>query len=752
MHTIKYAILPLIAALFALALWPEPPARLLTPQEGWVTSAPTDARTSLAGFAEKPRYVRKSAADSSEGIVFRTWSPSGGMQPMELESPPFRPAEFMSVIVAGKNRTVEGGIQAHLECKQTGQKREIYSGSVGTNIVEALVALPASWCSGDVTLKLSAAEPNVLAGIGSVYALSWLSYFKSSFLGKLPYFIVSFLIFSLVMFSGAAVAHRMGQGRWEPVPVAFVSMGIAALTAFYLTSVMPSSLRWGGGLSVLVMAIGGIGCAGKPARQYALASLSPYLRMWGVVSLIYLAVLGLAVNGLGHWEPNYRFWPATWSSDNELPWLYAEAVRNGWNLKELIDGVWLPTDRPPLMAGAYLLITDIFRLLQSANDGAYLRGQVYNSAAVILNSLWVPAIWWGLRRLIPEMGGKGHLLVMIFIASLPMVLFNSIYGWPKYFGAAFALMAAVVVLEMQTNYGKKQNGSVPLFFFLLSALSMLSHASTAFFLLPLGFLFLIWARGLRLRDVAFGMAIGMMLLASWSLYKFWVLPSSDILTKYALVGTVGIFQRDQPLFDLLKQHYASLSLLQWLEIKGTMLLQLFMPFHQQLDNLDLAFDAGTSMTDRLRAWDIFMLTKGNAGVLFLGSLAMFATLRARVAQRRNDLKKMLPFTWMLVLAVCSWLLLVATVFIPIIIHHTPQAALFSLALGGTVVTGWYYPRALMAVTIGTVVYTMTVWVIHPLASSVYLDWGAAVTLFTAVAAAVMGYFKTNGAVLQLINE
>lgn len=88
-----------------------------------------------------------------------------------------------------------------------------------------------------------------------------------------------------------------------------------------------------------------------------------------------------------------------------------------------------------------------------------------------------------------------------------------------------------------------------------------------------------------------------------------------------------------------------------------------------------------------------MLTKGNAGMLILSVVAVFAMLRAKMGKDREVLDATKPFAYLLMIGICSWLLIVLCFFVPIIIHHWPQAALFSIALGGAVLAGSLPARA-----------------------------------------------------------
>jgi hypothetical protein len=54
---------------------------------------------------------------------------------------------------------------------------------------------------------------------------------------------------------------------------------------------------------------------------------------------------------------------------------------------------------------------------------------------------------------------------------------------------------------------------------------------------------------------------------------------------------------------------------QWLEIEKTMLLQMFLPVHHPVTQTGLNSDFGA--IDKLRAWDLMRLAKGNLALLFL---------------------------------------------------------------------------------------------------------------------------------------
>jgi len=729
----------LILLVFGVAAFPERKSVLLTPSGGWPVKEHDSSRVSLRDFPPQFRQTRQSALELHSGQVFRTWTPDRGIVPLEIASAPFKPSRFMSVAITGSNRTPEGLVQAYIQCEENGQRLEIFKGSVNVNVAEAIVATPKNWCPSEARIKFKSDEKITNVGVGDVFEISLLSYLKSSFVGRLAYFITSLAVFSFVMFAGASLATRMGWHH-NPLPLALFSMGGASLGMFYLASGVPDKLRWISIVGVLVASTVALRLAGPETRRQTAHQLMPYLRIWGVASLVYFSLLSLAYNGLGHWEPNYRFWPATWSSDNELPWMFAEAIRHGWDLGGLFGGGWLPTDRPPLMAGAHLLLSDVFGLLQANNDGAYLRGAAYNAAAVALNALWVPAVWWLLKTLGKGLDDRGRMAILVFIACIPFVLFNTVYGWPKAFGATFALVAFGLAWQSRNLGTGNSNRSTILLFFVLGAFSMLAHSSTALFLAPLGLLFLFWNLRKNTRIVLVGFSLALALLASWSLYKLAVLPSTAPVTKFALTGDYGFGHPEWSLWSMLADRYREMGFWQWLEIKKTMLLQVFLPVHHPITQIDLNSDFGAGANDKLRAWDFMLSSKGNLVLPFFAVVTAWASLSSFALRKREVFQNQGPFLILAGISATAWLLVVFGFFAPAILHHLPQAAVLGLALSGAVVAYQRYPMLFGLTLIALMAYTGSVWIISPLQSALVIDIGAALALAALVSWGLMSKF------------
>jgi hypothetical protein len=724
-----------LLASFGICLYPEKPTQLLTnPEQTIFLTGSEKSKFNVNEVTQQYRQIRQSALENG-GYMYRDWTPGAGIGPLKIQSSSFTAPRYMSVTVAGGTRTLHGLVKTYIECEKSGARIGIFSGSVNVNISEAIVATPANWCPGVSHLLFETTEKEAYVGVGAVYEIPPVSYWKSSLAGKLPYFVTALFIFSFLMFAGAAAANRFGWHQ-DPLPVAFVSLGGASLSIFYLSTVLNEEWRWTSPVAIAFIAIVLFFSAGSQARKVTAAGLLPHFKVWALIGLVYLAILSLGYNGLGHWEPNYRFWPAAWSSDAELPWLFAEGTRHGWNLRELLGGQWMPTDRPPLMTGALLLLSDAFGWLQINNDGNYLRGTAYNSASVALNTLWAPAILWLLARFAPRLNRNQFQLVLLFISCIPFVLFNSVYGWPKAFGAAFALVAFGLVCQTRPapsiNAPKK---SAIILFPLVCAFSMLAHMSGALFVAPLGLLYLLWCfRREGFKQVIMGVSLALLVLGSWSMYKYYLLPSADPVGKYALTGSFG-FGSDASLWKMLVDRYSTISLWQWLEIKGIMLAQAFVPVDHMVTYLHINSDYGANPIDKLRALDFMFLTVGNSGILVCCAVSLWLIFSSVRHKRAGALAPVMPFVALLLASMLTWLMIVVLFFAPPVLHHWPQAAIFGLALAGSVITQYRFPQFFKALLLILLAYTGIVWIVSPLMNALAIDATAAILLIVLLGSA-----------------
>jgi hypothetical protein len=605
-----------------------------------------------------------------------------------------------------------------LMCDAHTQSLPIFRGNVNTQFTEAIFAVNERWCPGEARLQLRSREPGVNVGVGTVAEVSPITLWKRSAVGMLPFLVLAFVVFGAISIVGVLVA-RVARSTIPPPFAGIIAIGVAAMATFLAYALGPS---WDYGFALVVLIaliLGGAATVAPTALRQATADLSPAGAVWFLSAAGFFFLSTLAYNGLGHWEPNYRFSPAYWSSDNELPWLFAEALRHDWDMAGIL-GPWSFSDRPPLMSGALLINADLFDFLQTGNDGHWLRGPAHNSSSILISSLWAPIFFTAAKHLF-KLENKKAALATLIAAIIPFFLFNSIYGWPKIFGAAFAGVAIWSVMD--------RRGSVPivdraLAFGLASALSILSHASNAIFLLPLALYFL--PSLLRApKALIVGVLAGFVMLAPWIAYQHFILPSNDPLLKYALTGDFGFAEPARTAIESARAFYAQLSLESWLQTKAAMAAQLFWPASTPLSQPPIHPLFGIHGVDALRQWDFYFLSAGNALLLVAAIVSAF-----KGGRDGNPIGALLCVTG------SSYLLIVLVFFHPLILHHAPYGALMALSIAGFGGLAAYAPGWLRGMGILASIYGGVVWGLSPLRTALSIDLIAALGLAFCLGAAL----------------
>lgn len=707
-------------------LIPDSPPQVLTPKDGWQVSGRAGL-VRIEQFPDQFRQVRGAISNAPDAILYRSWTPEAGVQPIEVTSPPFRVPPRFAVAVTGATRTPSGKNSAFLSCSTHAQTRPIFLGSVNVNVMEAIVTVPPDWCPGDGRIHLVAGDKDQNVGIGTAFTVSWLHALKLSIVGQFPHLAVALGVLIMLVVAGAAATMRLGLGALS-LPMGLAFAGLFALFAFYGRALLPGV--WGlvvtpAGFATALLALT---WAGRQRALEAMTEVRPFVLAWAVGAFAYFTLAMVGSNGLGHWDPNYRFWPATWSSDNELPWLLSEALRRGTDLAGLYGGGWKPTDRPPLMAGFHLVVSDITGLLQ-AGDLRHLRGAAYNTAAIALSSSWIPlALWLLVRGLRIRFGSAAS--VVILLGMLPFAIFNSIYGWPKGLGAAFGLAATAVAVWMVRDVQHGASLRAAVLFGVLSALSLLAHTSNALFLFPLGVWLLIGRLRSRPAALLAGIGAGIALLATWRIYQSFALPSHDPVTRYALIGDYGFGEPSKSVLSMLADLYAGLDVARWIEIKVRMLGQPLWPLSTSIVPVGLNSDFGANGLAALRAWDSILLSAGNAALVIGGIYAWLAHRRVRTeaSEDRLAVPDLALGRLLVTLSACTWVLLALLFMAPLILHHWPYTAVFALGVGGLGVLIQHAPRLFWLVAFATTLYVGQVWILSPLTTLIQIDW-IALTLF-----------------------
>jgi hypothetical protein len=152
--------------------------------------------------------------------------------------------------------------------------------------------------------------------------------------------------------------------------------------------------------------------------------------------------------------------------------------------------------------------------------------------------------------------------------------------------------------------------------------------------------------------------------------------------------------------------------------------QIAVPVNHSITQLGLNTDYGAGYFDTYRAWDFLVLGRGNIPLVFFTIAAAWIYFYLRRINDRQRLSILAPFFALIGVSVLAWLMIVVLFFAPAVLHHLPQAAVFGVAIGGSVVIHQVYPKLFRAMAWLMLFYFSIVWVLVPLRNALMLDYGA----------------------------
>ena len=213
-------------------------------------------------------------------------------------------------------------------------------------------------------------------------------------------------------------------------------------------------------------------------------------------------------------------------SDNDIPRYFSEwfYFHGHSGTPPEFPGEWLASDRPPLQVG-YVLLERVF----GWDDTFDLRYQVLG---VVLQQLWIVGLWALL--LAGRVGRVTRGLAILTVLVSDVAIVNGFFVWPKMLPTAMLLGAAALLLTPLWPGLRRNLGGAALVAALL-ALAMLAHGASVFGAIAL--VLVAVYRGLPgWRWIGVGVAVGVVLLGSWSAYQKYGDPPGDRLTKWMLAG------------------------------------------------------------------------------------------------------------------------------------------------------------------------------------------------------------------------
>ena len=507
-----------------------------------------------------------------DGLFFRSWSQETNALRGRIVSQPFfcdRPA--ISLPVSGYFQTP--GNHMYLENLATGDRISFKYGDAHETWQELIVLLPNKWHNQQMQIVAESSGTAYL-GLGIPFGVGWMTILKTSLFTSLAW---HFLIFVFMLSITSAFRkvlafyllpfNSIAQWLFLPLSIALVSYFL-----FFGYYFFPFTVPYFAGILVLTGLF-------ADRKMYISIFKDPQsfikhnllLIVWFMVALVAWLCLNAQETVSIAFAANYRFSPASWSTDNQLPLVIAEALHKGLSTTSEINiGPWQISDRGPGFIGIIALIYSYTKPLFDFDSARQLYVWIANLAGIVVLSTWVFPVWVFLLR--HKISISKRVWIIWMLAFTPFIFFNTIFIWAKMLSASLALTAWLLLepRKMKTLELCPAIGSGLAF-----AAALLAHGGIAFSHLAMGFWLLFTQFRVRWGTFLVCGIIFLSLLMPWFIWVQQVDPPGNALTKYAFAGTFGFDSKDQSLYETVVDAYRSDSWSDWLSRKSNSVKTLF---------------------------------------------------------------------------------------------------------------------------------------------------------------------------------
>jgi hypothetical protein len=321
---------------------------------------------------------------------------------------------------------------------------------------------------------------------------------------------------------------------------AIVLLGIAGYLAYWLAFSSYLAFRIVK-IAALVLLVGYFGIVVRRGRLAAhLAEIREPIAFAGLFTVMMLT-LGFAAGGID--DPariaQIRF-GHTLPPDNIIPMIVADMLRDGV-IHSPTMGDWLTSDRPPLQAGLYLLLS-----LQ-------LRPLGYEIVAAWLQATFLFGVW-GLcvAAALPVAARR---LTLLACCLLPPMILNTFYTWPKLLSACYLLLCFALLFRRPAP--DRSSAATGVLIGCLAALALLSHGTAAFALIGFAIAVVAFWAWPPFKTMLAGAAALLAVYVPWMLYQTFIDPPGNRLMKWHLAGAVDVDPR--PFGQTLREAYGALT-------------------------------------------------------------------------------------------------------------------------------------------------------------------------------------------------
>jgi hypothetical protein len=383
-------------------------------------------------------------------------------------------------------------------------------------------------------------------------------------------------------------------------------------------------------------------------------------------------------------------------SDNDIPRYFTEwFATHGHQHPPEYPGEWLFSDRPPLQVGYTLAQRGFFNTAQ---------GLHYQIICVIEQCLWIPAMWAVLLAVPLRKVTRALAMLVVMISDIAIV--HGFFVWPKLIAAAFLLAALAVILSPEWRQDRRDL-RVALLIGALLGLSMLSHGSSIFGVIPLA----IFAafRGIpNWRWLATALGALLLLYVPWSAYQKHFDPPGNRLLKWQLGGEVEV--NPEGTLEAIENGYSERGVGGTIDLKEENFEEMVGWPRTKTEFEEATHWIGEGLpgyaVQKVR-WDRFFSLFPFLGILLIGPIAMIIAWLAKKKRDPDEWRFSLLCFGFFVIACVSWgLLLFGTPEARTTIHVGSLAVPLLGALGCIIGLRSIYPRLAIGVAFVNVAFVL----------------------------------------------
>lgn len=501
----------------------------------------------------------------STSRLWRNFSPGTGISPGRLESPPFvlEKAELFVPILGYPNSQYAA---VYLESQIDQSRLWINAGAAHEQWQSVAITVPQALVHTPVRLIAYSNLKEAYIGTGTPFyrlnpALPWLP-FSRTFASVLFSSCYVLLLFFPAFYLFGRYTRLTTIGSWLP---AFVLTALAALALFYVCYLSPSLAR-------------------AFARLWLIAALALTVfalrrhwgkKSWAGHSCLLVAVLLTVFQACfvfsfatvsASYSANYLFYPASWTTDNQISITVAQLLANGSSLGQSPFEPWKVSDRGPLLSCLLFPAATVLRHFPHQIDAGTERMVLQMCSFGIQNS-WVLPVWVLLRRL--RLREKKCVVALLLLAATPFIFFNTVYVWPKLLAATFCLIQHVL---LSSGIRERDRFSRQLFPIALSGfaagLAVMAHGSAAIAVLAIYIAALFRRSRTRWLRLALSGAAALVVVAPWLVWTNVAAPTTNPLPRFLLTADFGFSQpTPRGVLESALHMYQTMPFSTWLQAK-----------------------------------------------------------------------------------------------------------------------------------------------------------------------------------------